>query len=318
MYDRRVGEETFEFGSSGLLMRSNKLMFDRGTKTLWNQLTGEPVVGVLAEADPPIRLEVLAVVLTSWGEWERRHPETTVLDPETGYTREYELGAAYGEYFASPEQMFMSPSLPAGERAKEQLFAVRAGGDERAYSLTALSEAGGILHDRLGGKEIVLVGGRPVAAARVELPESWQAGAGVAHADELDEARFERALQQEGVSLEDLTADMWLAIPEADRKELLARHVPGRRARGPLARIRNEMALRGLIAPVRAYESGGRVFSRVPGDPGSLVDETGTRWLVGEEALAGPDDRRLPRLGGHLVFRFGWRGFFPVGRIHGD
>ncbi|HSF39195.1 MAG TPA: DUF3179 domain-containing (seleno)protein, partial [Thermoanaerobaculia bacterium] len=36
------------FGTSGLLYRSNKLMIDRGTGSLWNNLTGEPVVGPLA------------------------------------------------------------------------------------------------------------------------------------------------------------------------------------------------------------------------------------------------------------------------------
>ncbi|MEL6267404.1 MAG: DUF3179 domain-containing (seleno)protein, partial [Pseudomonadota bacterium] len=40
--------EPFVFGSSGFLYRSNKLMFDRQTHTLWNQFNGEPVVGPLA------------------------------------------------------------------------------------------------------------------------------------------------------------------------------------------------------------------------------------------------------------------------------
>ena len=33
----------FVFGSSGFLYRSNKLMFDRETNSLWNQFTGKPV-----------------------------------------------------------------------------------------------------------------------------------------------------------------------------------------------------------------------------------------------------------------------------------
>ncbi|MEM8710999.1 MAG: DUF3179 domain-containing (seleno)protein, partial [Planctomycetota bacterium] len=41
--DRR--DQRLRFGSSGLLYRSNKLMFDRSTETLWNQLTGRPVLG---------------------------------------------------------------------------------------------------------------------------------------------------------------------------------------------------------------------------------------------------------------------------------
>jgi hypothetical protein len=46
VFDGRASDgQTYTFGSSGFLYRSNKLMFDRQTRTLWNQLTGEPVLG---------------------------------------------------------------------------------------------------------------------------------------------------------------------------------------------------------------------------------------------------------------------------------
>ena len=38
---------TYVFGSPGVLFRLNKLMDDRTTCTLWNQLTGESVIGKL-------------------------------------------------------------------------------------------------------------------------------------------------------------------------------------------------------------------------------------------------------------------------------
>lgn len=44
-YDGRGPDgQTITFGTSGFLYRSNKLMYDRPTRTLWNQLTGEPVL----------------------------------------------------------------------------------------------------------------------------------------------------------------------------------------------------------------------------------------------------------------------------------
>src|SRR5687767_1581272 len=44
LYDTQASDgKTYTFGSSGLLYRSNKLMYDRQTGTLWSQLTGEPV-----------------------------------------------------------------------------------------------------------------------------------------------------------------------------------------------------------------------------------------------------------------------------------
>ena len=46
MYSARsTGGRRRIFGTSGLLYRSNKLMYDRETYTLWGNLTGVPVVG---------------------------------------------------------------------------------------------------------------------------------------------------------------------------------------------------------------------------------------------------------------------------------
>ncbi|MGB1288835.1 MAG: DUF3179 domain-containing (seleno)protein, partial [Aggregatilineales bacterium] len=46
-----MGETVLEFGSTGMLMRSNKLMYDRNTDTVWNALTGVPAFGPLASSD---------------------------------------------------------------------------------------------------------------------------------------------------------------------------------------------------------------------------------------------------------------------------
>ena len=72
LFDATADNVSYRFGSSGLLFRSNKLMFDDSTLTLWNQITGEPVIGKLVGKG--IKLEILPLVLTSWGEWKRQHP----------------------------------------------------------------------------------------------------------------------------------------------------------------------------------------------------------------------------------------------------
>ncbi|MBA3296373.1 MAG: DUF3179 domain-containing protein, partial [Acidobacteria bacterium] len=98
-YESGAGGRRFTFGTSGLLYRSNKLMFDEETQSLWSALEGRPVVGPLAGSG--LRLPFHPVVTTTWGEWRRDHPSTTVLSLETGYERNYAEGAAYREYFAT-------------------------------------------------------------------------------------------------------------------------------------------------------------------------------------------------------------------------
>jgi hypothetical protein len=106
-YRAEVGGRAFTFGTSGLLYRSNKLMFDEQTNSLWNSSTGRPVIGELAGAGLELRAE--PVVTTTWGEWRALHPRTTVLDRDTGHRRDYSEGAAYREYFATDDLMFEVP-----------------------------------------------------------------------------------------------------------------------------------------------------------------------------------------------------------------
>ena len=92
-YDSVAGGRLRVFGTSGLLYRSNKLMFDEETKSLWSTLDGRPVVGPLVGSDAVLTSR--AAVTTTWGEWRRRHPQTDVLSLDTGHERDYSEGAAY-------------------------------------------------------------------------------------------------------------------------------------------------------------------------------------------------------------------------------
>jgi hypothetical protein len=94
----------FHFGTSGLLYRSNKLMFDEETSSLWSTFEGIPVVGPLVGAG--LTLTSRPVVTTTWREWRTEHPKTTALSLETGYRRDYSEGTAYHDYFATDRLMF--------------------------------------------------------------------------------------------------------------------------------------------------------------------------------------------------------------------
>jgi hypothetical protein len=157
-YDGRTSDgRTFTFGSSGFLFRSNKLMYDRQTRTLWNHLTGEPVLGELAATD--VQLSLLPVVLTSWSAWQAQHPETLVLSLETGFNRYYLPGAAYGHYFASDATMFPVWQRGAQLEAKDRIYALRVDGIPKAYPIALLVEEG-VVNDVVGDTKLVLVAAR--------------------------------------------------------------------------------------------------------------------------------------------------------------
>ncbi|MBO6640292.1 MAG: DUF3179 domain-containing protein [Roseitalea sp.] len=149
-------DKPFTFGTSGLLYRSNKLMYDRQTDSLWNQFSGEPVTGPLAFSG--IRLKVRPIVLTTWGAWLERHPDTTVLSPNTGHLRDYSEGAVYADYFASPDLMF---PVNVGDESvvarKDQVFGVRDVGIQKAWPIAAFT-AEPVINDAIGDRALVLVG----------------------------------------------------------------------------------------------------------------------------------------------------------------
>jgi hypothetical protein len=121
-YHSQVGGRAFTFGTSGLLYRSIKLMFDEETGSLWNTADGRPVIGALAGSGLELKSE--PVVTTTWGEWRAAHPDTTVLDRETGHRRDYSEGAAYREYFASDRLMFEVPQADRRLKNKAEVVGV--------------------------------------------------------------------------------------------------------------------------------------------------------------------------------------------------
>ena len=74
--------------TSGLLSRSNKVMFDLNTYSVFDTFTGRAVSGPLHSEG--ITLDQVTVVTSTWGEWKRAHPETTIVASDGGIGRTYE------------------------------------------------------------------------------------------------------------------------------------------------------------------------------------------------------------------------------------
>ncbi len=157
LYDTTIGGVHHELGTSGFLYRSNKLMYDAATKSLWSTLTGTPVVGPLVGKG--IVLKPLYLVTTTWGEWRRRHPETRVLSLDTGYAWDYSEGAAYRDYFATQRLMFNVPRLDDRLPNKAEVLAVRvaeASGIHLAIAASFLA-AHPVYHDHVAAENFVVL-----------------------------------------------------------------------------------------------------------------------------------------------------------------
>ena len=143
-----------ELGTSGFLFRSNKLMYDKATQSLWSTMRGEPVIGPLVGMN--IQLQRDALVTTTWGEWRRRHPQTTVLSLDTGYKRDYAEGVAYRAYFATDELMFPVPKPDSRLANKAEVLGLLLGNEPLAIAADYLA-AHPVYQDNVGGQQFVVL-----------------------------------------------------------------------------------------------------------------------------------------------------------------
>lgn len=81
------------FGTTGKLVNSNLLMYDRQTDSQWPQILAVAIAGPAKGA----WLEEIPLPWTTWARWRRRYPDTLVLSTDTGYFRAYGSDP-YGSY----------------------------------------------------------------------------------------------------------------------------------------------------------------------------------------------------------------------------
>ncbi len=163
------GVETPVLRTSGLLARSNKVMYDLITGSAFDTFLGSALSGPLREAD--VMLEPVTVVTTTWGEWKAAHPETTIVAEDGGIGRSYDLNPLRGRDDNGP--IFpvgdVDPRLPVQEQV---LGVVTPAGQAVAFAADAARTAleGGATVS-LEGIELLLDGGglRATTTAGIDL-----------------------------------------------------------------------------------------------------------------------------------------------------
>jgi hypothetical protein len=109
--------------------------------------------------DQGIQLKRRSVVTTTWGEWRRRHPDTSVLSLNTGYPRDYGEGVAYRDYFATDELMFNVPDLDLRLRNKDEVLGIilpEYPDQSLAIAVDYLASQR-LLHERISDMEFVVI-----------------------------------------------------------------------------------------------------------------------------------------------------------------
>lgn len=104
VYGSSIRGADLTFRPSGLVYRSNRMMLDQESVTLWSSLQGRAVLGPLTEHD--VWLKVHPSVHTTWKEWRTLHPDTSVLSPDTGFPEEaYERASRFADRYTGSSSL---------------------------------------------------------------------------------------------------------------------------------------------------------------------------------------------------------------------
>ena len=183
VFDRRVRATTYEFGVSGMLRDSDMVMFDRETESLWQQITGEAIVGSLTGS----QLAIVASQTVSFEMLAEQFPQALVLSRDTGYSRRYSENPYVGYEFAGRLMFPVRRTARTKVASLDRLVAVTGGGHTKAYTFSVLRRIR-VLEDELGDmRYVVFFDGRVRSALDEERTrDSRQVGTVGVFSPELD------------------------------------------------------------------------------------------------------------------------------------
>jgi len=138
------------FGVSGKLYQSDVLLYDHRTQSLWSQLMQKAVAGERAGES----LLSYPVVHTSWQQWFKAHPETSVLSRHTGFPRDYSRNPYAG--YETTEALYFNVQHHDDRLAnKAWVMGLEHQGQYRAWSFDAVKKAGE-LHETWQGMDLII------------------------------------------------------------------------------------------------------------------------------------------------------------------
>lgn len=145
-FDRNVNGQVLEFGVSGKLHNNDLVMYDRQTESLWQQITGEAIVGEHFGK----RLKQIPLSGMRWSQFRDEFPKAEVLSRDTGFSRNYDQ-YPYGNYENDPSTLFsVEGGVDTTIHPKAVVYGVEIDRKYKAYPENKLKD-GGVIRDTLGG-----------------------------------------------------------------------------------------------------------------------------------------------------------------------
>ncbi|MEF8787262.1 MAG: DUF3179 domain-containing protein [Haloarculaceae archaeon] len=160
VYDRTVDGRTLTLGVSGKLADNDLVLYDRDTNSEWKQSSGVCLAGEFTGETLPVR----PAATMTWDTFTEHYPDGVVLQPPEWGTADYATDR-FDEYMHSD---YVGPGgdsrlrtaiddWPFDFHPKALTLGLTVGGHARGYPLPIVESAGGVVNERFGDTDIVVV-----------------------------------------------------------------------------------------------------------------------------------------------------------------
>lgn len=216
VFDRRVDGQVYEFGVSGLLRNSDLVMYDRATESLWQQFTGEGIVGLHAGD----QLSFLPSILISYADFKAAYPDGVVLSDERA-------GRRYGSNpYQNYDQTTGRPFLYTGEidprlPVMMRVVGLDINGETKAYPFMELAQVD-VVNDTVGGQDVAIFyqfGTNSALGASI-ISQAEDVGAATVFDPVLDGQKLTFTLGADGF-VDEQTGSRWNMVGQAVDGELV-------------------------------------------------------------------------------------------------
>ena len=164
-----------QFGVSGLLFKTNLIMYDRtgwsASESLWPQM----IRGARCGPNDGVPLPMISIIETTWRGWQQLHPQTKVIIDNTGHDRPYQ-SYPYGAYDLEENGQLLFPIGQAIDKRrppKERVLGIPDGTGGVAFPFGELDEMGevAVVRGSTSRGSIVVVWERSREGAMAFRPE---------------------------------------------------------------------------------------------------------------------------------------------------
>lgn len=184
VFDRRFDGQVLRLGVSGLLRNSDLVMWDDVSQSLWQQITGEAIVGEYAGQ----RLTPIGSGIVRWADFAATYPDGEAMTDDQGFGRNYGINPY--AFYSSREAPygFFQGEIDDRFPALERVVGVTIGETSKAYPFSILSQER-VANDEIDGQPVVVLWGAADTADALDsdvISQSVGIGTAVAYSAVVD------------------------------------------------------------------------------------------------------------------------------------